>query len=699
MSKRTFLLVSASLIYCCPAFAADHAPEDENGESSIVVTGLRESEGLNAVTSNGALGDKPLLDMPYSVTVVGAEEIDKRDATTIAQIFANDPAVFSFAVPGTVNWWGTQIRGLGVRNYYIDDVPLVLYWGGDFPLESIESVEALKGVTGFMYGFGAPGGAIAYRTKRPTAEPLLATEAGYRTSSEFYGHVDAGGPLTEDGRLGYRINLAVDQGTAYNSAGIDRWLASLALEYKLTDDLDWYATATYDDTRVKHEPFHIYWGYIEGGELPEVTYDYDKVNVGNSFYDAETFVASTGLDWRFAPQWSARLNYGYTSKLHNSLKTFIEVFNRAGDYNGYVYNFAEMDRNHFAQALVQGEFVTGPLRHQIVAGASFMAYNSDFGLDGYYYDNDFNGNIFEDQTFLITRLADFRTSGSPYDERQYSAFVSDTVHLGEHFQAIPGARYNRYVMVDVDGDPAIDNGYRTTALSPTFALIYKPAVWVSLYGSYVEALEAGGRVGPEYANVGEVLPATVSRQYEIGAKYEHGGLGFTAAAFRIERANTIDQIVDGERFLTQDGETLYEGAEASLSYRLNRDLRIGLGAIYLDPRIAEVSPDNSELEGKVPAEAYRWQLLANAEYHLAAVPGFSLHGNVRYFGKAPVDDSNGLFVPAHTSASLGFQYETSIGGRKVAFTGNVNNLLGEKYWGLQNFGEARNGSLSVKVYW
>jgi iron complex outermembrane receptor protein len=699
MIKLTFTrLASAAVALHVPSVAAAKEA-DEPAKAEIVVTGLSEDKGLETEATNGALGNKTLLDTPFSVTVVDAEEIDRRDATTIAQIFANDPAVFSFAVPGTVNWWGTQIRGLGVRNYYIDDVPLVLYWGGDFALESIESVEALKGVTGFMYGFGAPGGAIAYRTKRPTAEPLLATEAGYRTSSEFYGHVDAGGPLTGDGRLGYRVNLAVDQGTAYNSAGIDRWLASLALEYKLTDDLDWYATATYDDTRVKHEPFHIYWGYIEGGQLPEVTYDYDKVNVDNSFYDAETLAVSTGFDWRFAPQWSARLTYGYTSKLHHSLKTFIEVFNQAGDYNGYVYNFAEMDRNHFAQAMVQGELATGPLRHEIVLGGSFMAYNSDFGLDAYYYDNEFNGNVFEDQTFLITRPADFSTSGSPYDERQYAAFASDTIHLGDHLQAIVGARYNRYVMVDVDGDPSVDNGYRTTALSPTFALIYKPAAWVSLYGSYVEALEAGGRVGPEYANVGEVLPATISRQYEIGAKYERDALSFTAAAFRIERANTIDRILDGERFLTQDGRTLYEGAEASLSYRLNRDLRIGLGAIYLDPRITEVSPENVDLEGNVPLEAYQWQLLANAEYHLAAVPGLSFHGNVRYFGKAPVDDANTLFVPAHTSASLGFQYETDIGGRRVAFTGNVNNLLGEKYWGLENFGEARNGSLGVKVYW
>ena len=73
-------------------------------------------------------------------------------------------------------------------------MPPLLYWGGDLPLESIESVAVLKGLTGFMYGFGAPGGVIGYRTKRPTAQPLLTTELGYPTNSDFHARVDAGGP-------------------------------------------------------------------------------------------------------------------------------------------------------------------------------------------------------------------------------------------------------------------------------------------------------------------------------------------------------------------------------------------------------------------------------------------------------------------------------------------------------------------------
>jgi iron complex outermembrane receptor protein len=715
MRLRAGFLLSASLAGClcvsATAFASensaaaeDAAAETGSGPNDIIVNGLRVDEGQNKVTGNGALGAKSLLDTPYSITVVDREDIAKRQATSIAQIFVNDPSVFSFATAGTTNWWGTQIRGLGVRNYYIDDVPLLLYWGGDFALESVETVEALKGLSGFMYGFGAPGGTISYRSKRPTDAPLLTTEIGYRTGSDFFAHLDAGGPLTQDGRLGYRVNLAGEKGTTYNDASNNRWLASLALEYAFSPDVKWYATATYEDSKLKREPFQIYWdgSLYADTVLPKPTYDYKKLNIDNSYYKARTLVTATGLDWKFADGWSAKLTYGYTSKLHHSNKMFVYMLNKEGDYEGYAYNFAELDQNHFAQAMVQGAFETGPVRHAIVAGASYMANDAFFGADSH-WSNDFNGNIYENQDFLVTRDISWSTEGFPYRERQRAVFLSDTLYLGDHVQAIAGVRHTRYHLLDDDGDPAEEGGYRTSATSPTFALILKPAPWASLYGSYVESLEPGSRVGADYANFGEILPATVSKQYEMGVKIERGPLSLTGAAFRIERVNTAMRFIDGLRYATQDGLTVYKGIEAIANWRVSQDFRLGLGAIHLDPRLRRLDVDEngdpSPYEGKTPAEAARWQVTANAEYYVAAVPGLSIHGNVRYFGKAPTDDTNFLYIPSRTLANAGFQYQTLIGGRKVGFTGNVNNLFNKKYWGLGNIGEGINGSLSATIYW
>lgn len=688
--------------------AANAETESEARRSDIVVKGLREGEGLNEEAASGALGAKKLLDTPFSITVVDAEDIAKRQATTIGQIFINDPSVFSFAIGATTNWWGTQIRGLGVRNYYIDDVQLMLNWGGDYPLESIESVEALKGLSGFMYGFGAPGGTVSYRTKRPTAEPLFSTEAGYRTDSVFYGRVDAGGPLSGDGKLGYRVNLAGEKGTAYNDAGVNRWLGSLALEYAFSPDLKWYATGTYEDSNLKREPFHIYWDSYGEETLPKVTYDYDKVNIDNSFYGTRTLALATGLDWKFAQGWSAKLTHGYNSKRHHANKMFVNMLDAAGDYQGNSYNFGWLDKTFFTQAMIQGEFETGPVRHAVVAGAVSQTTRSRRSTQ-FEWIADFSGNIYENQDFLVTRPISFALADGHDEETQRSLFLSDTVHVGDHVQLVAGARYTRYKST-VNGSP--DDTYKVNALTPTFAIVVKPAAHASIYGSYVESLEPGSRVGGEFINFGDVLKATVSKQYELGFKYDLWGVSLTAAAFRIERANTSERIADGDvngdgdvpdRYLTQDGLAVYQGLEANLSYRVNRDLRLGLGAIHLDPKLKKLAPNDdgtpSELIGNIPMEASKWQIVGNADYSISSVPGLTLHGNVRYFGKAPVSDFNVLFMPARTIVYAGFQYETQVGGRKVVFTGNVNNLFNQKHWGLQNFGEGRNASLSAKVYW
>lgn len=697
-------LAALSLTVAAPAVAeedavAAEAAQSQTPVSEIVVTGAR-LQGLEEVVDGGPLGGKAILDTPFSVTVVDSEEIELRQPQTIAQLFVNDPSVFSFASAGTVNWWGTQIRGLGVRNYYVDDVPLVLYWGGDYPLESVETVQALKGATGFMYGFGAPGGAISYRTKRPTTERTLSTELGWRGISVLTSHLDAGGPINGSDDVGYRLTLAAESGEEYNGAEINRGVASLAVDWDITPNFVWRNNVTYEATKLEAEPFHIYWNY-GGSRLPSIPDDYDNLRIDNSFYGYETWTATTKLEWQINADWKADLVQGYTRKRHRANKTFIYIDNDQGDYTGYVYQFGELDVVNFTQAMVQGEFNTGPVRHEIVLGAAHQVFESDFGNGG--FNNDFNGNIFQRQTYLIPGKAAVGTAGGPGKERQDAVFVSDTLHFGDRWQAIIGLRKTEYDLEDMDGDPTAAAGYHTTAVTPTVAVLYKPEPNATIYASYVESLEGGSVVNnPMYANIGDVLDATVSKQYEVGAKYDADLASFTVAAFRMERANQMDREVGGLRYLTQDGLSLYDGLEASGQFRIGESLTIGLGATYLNATLEEMSPPppgEPDLTGNRPAETSKWQIVGNFEYDVSAVEGLSLHGNVRYFGDAPTSNDNLLIIPDYTLVGVGFRYATEISGRPVAFTGNINNLLNEKYWGLQNLGESINASLSVTVDW
>jgi len=283
------------------------------------------------------------------------------------------------------------------------------------------------------------------------------------------------------------------------------------------------------------------------------------------------------------------------------------------------------------------------------------------------------------------------------DISQLYAFLSDTVKFNEHWQAIAGLRFSKY-----DSEALIDSGYQTDETSPTLSLIYKPNAQTSIYGSYVEALEPGSRVTAEYANFGEMLDATISKQYEAGIKHESGKFDYTSAVFRIERASERDELRGEELYHTQDGLNVYDGAELAGAYQFTTNLNIGLSLIYLDASIEDVSVESAELEGNNPAYTPEWQVVANAEYKVAAINGLKLFGNVRHYGESYTTDDNNLIVPDYVVANAGFGYGFEAGDQAWSLYGNIYNLFDEEYWagggfGGGNMGETRNVSLSLST--
>lgn len=657
--------------------------------------------GLKRRTQSGVLGNKSILDTPFSVTVVESNDIAKRGAKTLGQIFINDPAVYSQSAAMATDWWGTSVRGLGVMNYYVDGFPMSLNWGGDFPIEATESVAALKGLSGFMYGFGAPGGLISYQLKRSTATPETSVEVGYRNPSAFSALIDTSNHL-DAVDLGYRFVVGGDKGEAYNASEQNRFVTSLALDKKFKDNLNWTANFTYENNKTEHEPPIFSFSKITN-EFPKGTYDYDNLMVDNSFYKSNTLTASTGLDYKINEDWNVKYQFGYTKKEHQSNLTFATLLNNLGDYDGTIYQFAYLQESKMNQAMLMGKLNTGNVQHELVAGVGYtdsIIKPSNIS----YWSTDYAGNLYQDQHYKIAKVPDFSLRSKKTSQvAQTYAYLSDTIKFNEQWQTILGVRHTYYDREDLDDNPAINSGYNIKTTTPTIALLYKPINNITFYTSYVESLEPGSIVGDKYANAGEVLPATISKQYELGAKYDSNQFGLTAALFKMEKAAKMDSEKNGLKYLTQDGLTNYQGIELNGTYKPIEDIKLGLGAMYLDASIENVAAANKAIEGKVPVGVAKWSGVANAEYTVNAIEGLSLHGNVRYNGASYVNSNNTVQVPAYTLVGAGLSYKFKLNGHDAVVNGNINNLLNKKYWASSgtwaSIGEAINGVVSLKVNW
>jgi iron complex outermembrane receptor protein len=646
--------------------------------------------------SLGALGNKSLLDTPYSVNLKTAEEIDTRQSNVLGKVFVGDPSIVT-EVGAYSSGWSTpiSIRGLqlDVSNAYKVNGHTVSVWGGEFPLQVVDSVTALKGLTGLMYGFAAPGGSIDYRSKQPTDQPLLSTSFGYRSAGIFSAHIDSGGRLGAEQQFGYRLNVAKEKGKNSNGTKLDNLVTGLALDYRILPNLTWRAEVIDQDRHLDNEATMFMFGSYVGDTLPKAISGNSKHIVKGAFYTIHSTLADTALEWQINPIWKAQLSYAYSRNRNAVNKSFGYILNPAGDYSINMYQLGGVSIYQLTQATFSGSFSTGAVQHELQTGS---AYRKKTGSDRSYdwYSEVGTGNIYHEQTSSYANRNRFiqTDSGAIY---QKELFLSDTLHFNAHWQALIGARYTNY--------QDQSSGYSTEVTTPTYALIFKPTAHIALYASYVEALEAGQEVSASsakpYANAGQVLDPTISQQYEIGAKFDLQGLNASIALYRLEKAAKIDEYRGSALYLTQNGISRYQGVELMGGYQLHPDLKLNLGLLLSDPSLRKLSDDNQNLEGHRPEGASKYQAVLQADWNIPYWSGLSLHGDLRYYGDRYVADDNQLRLPSYTLLNLGAAYTRKISTKALTLSADLNNVFNRHYWMNSGVGEAINLSLSAKIAW
>jgi len=638
-------------------------------------------EDMRRAIAGGALGARAALDTPFSVRVVEREEIQERQVTTVEQAFRLDPSVTA-ASGEYARGSSILVRGLGIDEtdgLKMDGLAMP-GWGNDMlPLEMFERVELLKGASGFMYGFGAPGAIMNYVLKRPVDDNVFAVDVGYKTGSLLAQHIDAGGRAGDDKRFGYRVNLVHEQGGTYFTGGeLVRDAASLALELKLTSRL----TLSFDTLYARRKSLgNAFWGFAlgKGLPIPATIEPGTRQQPAGSYFNNENIMVSTGLQWRLEEGWKGRLDYRYAREDVDYVYSTVRIGNAAGDttvsQSAGIYGFQFQQ----LQAMLEGQVRTGAVTHQLALGASRQVYQmlddrdatiATVGAGSLYRDNSLGtGGISNDGH------RQYRST----DIVQDALFASDTLALDERWSLIAGARYTRFDQRDYNDDGTAGDTYRQSPLTPTLALMFKPAEGATLYGSYVEALERGGVAGNNgsggrTANYGEAMGAVRSRQVELGLKAGRERWAATAALFRIRRAA---EYVNAANDFVQDGETRYQGLDLWGRYDLTPALSVAGGVMRLDARYLQTSAD---MAGRAVAGAPRFQATASVRYRVLQFPGLSLNAGGRHVGRSRLNTTSDLDLPSYTVFDGGAQFRTYLAGRDVTLNAQIQNLTDNRYW-------------------
>ena len=132
------------------------------------------SEGLEEVIVTARKRDENLMDIPESVSAIGAVEVERRNIKGLNKIGLAVPNLnLSMRTDGYPN---VTIRGVGAYGmtqgvgFYLDDVQLFSDASSRFG--DIERIEVLKGPQGVLYGGSNIGGAVKYVSKTPSTEEM-----------------------------------------------------------------------------------------------------------------------------------------------------------------------------------------------------------------------------------------------------------------------------------------------------------------------------------------------------------------------------------------------------------------------------------------------------------------------------------------------------------------------------------------------
>jgi iron complex outermembrane receptor protein len=191
-----------------------------------------------------------------------------------------------------------------------------------------------------------------------------------------------------------------------------------------------------------------------------------------------------------------------------------------------------------------------------------------------------------------------------------------------------------------------------------------------------------------YANAGQVLPAALSRQDELGIRTEAlPGTTASIALFSLDRAAAA---VNASNYYVLDGRTRYQGVEFAANGDLSRQLSLMLSGLLLDTKLK--AQTNALWNGKTPDNTAKTTYSLFAEYRPDAVPGFSVNGGAYYVGKRPLDNLDINYVPAYTVLAAGVRYRTTLAGKPTSFQVNVDNLADKRYWSAANSGYIAEGT-------
>ena len=645
---------------------------DSNSIEVIEVTGSYFNDYKVDEAKGAMRTDASLLETAQSVTVIPRTIVEEQLATTLGEVLTNDASLSAGSKQRNREVFKLRGFELSSSNGYLRDGHQ--HWSHyQQPIETLESVEVIKGPSSILYGQSGPGGLVNMVTKKPTAKTLfnIGADTDQEGSTRFT--LDAGGALNDEETLRYRSNL-VKQDVTYQreyqngkQRERDRFLGALVVDYDVSNDLS--LRVHYDYTNDKAGLDTGAWlddnGNIIGDRkiIRDMSWAFTDIDVEN--YGAD-------INYNINDYW--RVTFGYNKQTFERQR-FESAPKKPSDFvEGDEYTSKPYDRFddwQFTTKFVDfiGEFEFAGVEHQLLIGANSLDYyygQLRVKSDAITYAAGQNEPAkpevnYQDDDSLYT---------SEYD--YYGVYLQDLVTVNDNWQFSFGGRYDKQNKEGADNESFL----------PKFGVLYHPSEQGTIYYSYTEGFEpqSSDTLNEETdINFGMKLDAMESKQSEIGVKWQlvDDRLLLSGAIFDISKTGKlITENIDNPDYdtrTTQAGEQRHKGFELGAQGAINDKLFVMSSLINIDATYEK----DENYQGKTPIDVPEWSAALWSRYEVTEQLAFN--AGAFYESSRFADSENTIKKDAYTRIDVGATYQMDVNNHELNLRFNINNLLDKKY--------------------
>jgi len=662
-----------------PASSPNVDSASDTDDRIRVVGNVLYADQLNALRT-----PTPIIDVPQSLTVVTAEEFERRGFDSIGEIVDYTPGVNNSQGEGHRD--SIVFRGVrSTADFFIDGMrDDVQYYR---PLYNLEQIEILRGPNALLFGRGGTGGILNRVTKKGVIGDAFTTARAHVDSFGGYGaqidsNVDTGSSSA------FRINAMYESLSNHRDFFDGERLGfNPTVRFEVSDRSVIDLSYEYID----HERF-IDRGIPTGSDGRPVE-DFKDIVFGDPELNESTLEAHlfrAALKHEFSANLKANVSafYGDYDKFYGNF--YASGYDQASNPNvvtldGYIDN---TDRqNLILSGNLIGGFFTGQIEHTVIAGIESIDTSSDQNRFNAFWSTTLDDN----EMFTIARPLQLsggvgvNASGVPtvndysadlnddtrVDIDVFSAYLQDEIQLTDRLDLILGARFDSFDISVLNVPTDERRSRKDEEVSPRGGLIFKPREEISIYASYSESFLP--RSGEQFANINGVnnqLDPNTFTNLEAGLKWDiNPGLSLTAAIFEIEQSSP--QVADDDPETLDVIDSEISGFEAQLKGRLTERWFISAGYSYLDGEQVDRQGDTGLRPRELPENTF--SIWNNFEITDRIGVGVGL----TYQDESFINNSNTAVLPSYTRVDAAAYYEVS---DQLSLQLNVENLTDELYF-------------------